>query len=117
METIIALVTVVLCFAFCIFALSFLLQLIGAGLGILRHKYLWLIALLGISIYVILMCKEDSWMWIFPKTLGVILDIGGSLFCLVAGIYLIWKTFTNWKFFLGMIALSTLVLGIAYLLN
>ena len=109
METVFNIVFVVLCFAFCIFMLSFYLQLIGGVWGILKHKYLWLWALVGISLYVILVCGQDSKLWIFPKALGFLLDWGGGLFCMVAGIYLTWKTFTSWKFFLGMIGLSTAI--------
>ncbi len=109
METIFGILSVVLCFAFCIFMLAFYLQLIGVVLEALKSRYLWVWALIGISIYVILMCSKDSWMWIFPKTLGFIFDFGGGLFCMIATIYLIWKTFTSWKFFLGMLTLSTLV--------
>lgn len=96
--------------------LAFYLQLIGAVLGTLTHKYLWIPALIGLSIYAILMCSPDSWMMIFPKTLGFILDWGGSLFCMIAGGYLTWKTFTSWKFFLGMTSVSALIFLIVFML-
>lgn len=109
METIINIGTTILCLFFCIFMLAFFLQLIGAALGVLKFKYLWIPAFIGVSIYVILMCSKDSWMWIFPKTLGLILDWGGGIFCMIFAVYLTWKTFTSWKFFLGMVSLSLLI--------
>ena len=117
METIINIVTVILCLVYFIFMLAFYLQLIGVVLGILKCNYLWVLALIGMSIYAILICSEDSWMWVFPKTLGFILDWGGGLFCMVASIYLTWKTFTSWKFFLGMMGASAVVFLIALMLQ
>lgn len=117
MEVILSIISVILCLAFCILMLAFYLQLIGALLGVLKYKYLWIPALIGLSIYAILMCSSDSWMMIFPKTLGFILEWGGGIFCLVAGIYLTWKTFTSWKFFLGMTGVSALIFLIVLLLG
>ena len=117
MGTIISIVTVILCLVYCIFVLAFFLQLIGVVLGGTKGKYLWMPALIGLSIYAILMCSSDSWMMVFPKTLGIILEWGGGLFCLVAGIYLTWKTFTSWKFFLGMTGVSAAVFLITLMLQ
>lgn len=117
MGTIISIITVILCLVYCIFVLAFFLQLIGLILGATKGKYLWMPALIGLSIYAILMCSPDSWMWIFPKTLGIILEWGGGIFCLIAGIYLTWKTFTSWKFFLGMMGVSAVVFLIALMLQ
>lgn len=97
--------------------LAFYLQLIGLILGATKGKYLWMPALIGLSIYAILMCSQDSGMWIFPKTLGIILEWGGGIFCLIAGIYLTWKTFTSWKFFLGMMGASAVVFLITLMLQ
>lgn len=117
MGTIISIITVILCLVCCIFMLAFFLQLIGLLLGATKGKYLWMPALIGLSIYAILMCSQDSWMWIFPKTLGIILEWGGGLFCMVAGVYLTWKTFTSWKFFLGMMGASAVIFLIALMLQ
>ena len=111
-----AIFSVILCLIYCIFMLAFYLQLIGVALGALRCNYLWVPALIGLSIYAILMCSEDSWMMIFPKTLGFILDWGGGLLSMGAVIYLTWKTFTSWKFFLGMMGVSTVVFLISIML-
>lgn len=117
MELIVSIITIILCLVYCIFVLAFFLQLIGLILGATKGKYLWMPALIGLSIYAILMCSQDSWMWIFPKTLGIILEWGGGIFCLVAGIYLTWKTFTSWKFFLGMMGASAVVFLITLMLQ
>ena len=116
MGPIISIITVILCLVYCIFMLAFYLQLIGAVLGALTHKYLWVPALIGLSIYAILMCSQDSWMFIIPKTMGFILDWGGGLLSMGAVIYLTWKTFTSWKFFLGMMGVSTVVFLISIML-
>ena len=112
MELIVSIITVILCLVYCIFVLAFFLQLIGLILGATKMP-----ALIGLSIYAILMCSQDSWMWIFPKTLGIILEWGGGIFCLIAGVYLTWKTFTSWKFFLGMMGASVVVFLIALMLQ
>ncbi len=117
MELIVSIITVILCLVYCIFVLAFFLQLIGLILGATKGKYLWMPALIGLSIYAILMCSQDSWMWIFPKTLGIILEWGGGIFCLIAGVYLTWKTFTSWKFFLGLLGFSAIILLIGVMLN
>ena len=117
MELIVSIITVILCLVYCIFVLAFFLQLIGLILGATKGKYLWMPALIGLSIYAILMCSSDSWMWIFPKILGIILEWGGGIFCLIAGVYLTWKTFTSWKFFLGMMGASAVVFLITLMLQ
>ena len=111
-----AIFSVILCLIYCIFMLAFYLQLIGVALGALRRNYLWVPALIGLSIYAILMCSQDSWIFIIPKTLGFILDWGGGLLSMGAVIYLTWKTFTSWKFFLGMMGVSTVVFLISIML-
>ena len=116
MGVIISIITVILCLVYCIFMLAFYLQLIGVVLGATKGKYLWIPAIIGLSIYAILMCSEDSWMMIFPKILGFILEWGGGLLSMGAVIYLTWKTFTSWKFFLGMMGVSTVVFLISIML-
>ena len=111
-----AIFSVILCLIYCIFMLAFYLQLIGVALGALRCNYLWVPALIGLSIYAILMCSQDSWIFIIPKTLGFILDWGGGLLSMGAVIYITWKTFTSWKFFLGMMGVSTVVFLISIML-
>lgn len=112
-----AILSVILCLFFCIFMWAFLMQLVGVALGVLKYKNLWIYAFVGISIYVMLFCGQESKLWVFPKTLGLILDWGGSLFCLIAGIYLTWKAFTNWKFFLGLLGFSAIILLIGVMLD
>ena len=111
-----AIFSVILCLIYCIFMLAFYLQLIGVALGALRCNYLWVPALIGLSIYAILMCSQDSWIFIIPKTLGFILDWGGGLLSMGAVIYITWKTFTSWKFFLGMMGVSMVVFLISIML-